>query len=166
VPDAGYARMAEAVSRGDRARVEDIYRSALRWTIGIPFPGYELYASRELAIMARSLGNSAEGRKLWVVSAEAAASAERGGEEGASAAYQAAALAIANGNLPGAESETRKAIALAPNWYKPHLFLAQILSAYGKNAEAAQEQQRGINLAGAKGHAGVTEPGSQSQARN
>jgi len=165
-PDAVWVRLAEAVSRKDAAQAEEIYRSASRWNRLIPFAGYDLYGSRELAILARSAGNTPEGRRLWAVSAEAAASAERSGEERASAAYQSAVLSIANGNLAGAESETRKAIALAPNWYKPHLFLAQILAAYGRTAEAAAEQQRGVQLAGAKSQADLREPGNQSQARN
>ena len=48
-------------------------------------------------------------------------------------------LAVAASDVTRAEIKARKVIRLAPNWYKGHLLLSQILQITGKNQEAARE---------------------------
>jgi Flp pilus assembly protein TadD len=60
--------------------------------------------------------------------------------------YQSAVLAIVAGDLTRAERKAREAVDLAPNWYKPHLLLGQILAAMGKADEGAAEQRISLNL--------------------
>lgn len=63
-----------------------------------------------------------------------------------SAAFQASVLARASSDLLQSERKARAAIALAPNWYKPHLLLAQLLQASGKPGDAAAEQHIALSL--------------------
>jgi Tfp pilus assembly protein PilF len=104
-------------------------------------PGYELWASREMASLGRSLGNTEAGASCWRMASDAAALAETRSEERFSAAYQSSVLAVAAGNLKRAELKARETIRLAPNWYKGHLLLSQILQIAGQNQDAAREAQ-------------------------
>jgi O-antigen ligase len=149
VPDAIYSGLADAVAHRDLARASRIQASASSWKLGLPLPGYDLFASRQFATLARELAGTPGESKAWSEAAQAAAVAETSGEEKFSAAFQSSVLAISTGDLKRAESEARAAIALAPNWYRPHLFLGKILEATGRTGEGLAEQQLSTRL-GAK----------------
>jgi O-antigen ligase len=144
VPDAAGQRVFDAVADKNFAEAEEAYRTAVSWSFGLP--GYELFLSRQMATLGRALGNTPDGAKAWSAATEAAALAERSGEERFSAVYQSAVLAIVAGDLTRAERKAREAVDLAPNWYKPHLLLGQILAAMGKADEGAAEQRISLNL--------------------
>jgi len=148
VQDAAYARLGDAVEAKDSGRAMRALDTATGFGIGLP--GYELWGSREMATLGRVLGDTPEGATLskaaWGKAAEAAALAERRGEDRASAAYQSSVLAIAAADVTRGEASARDAIALAPNWYKPHLLRGQILQAMGRNDEAAREMQISAGL--------------------
>jgi O-antigen ligase len=139
VEDRAYAQLQDGVDGRNFAQASNAYAVATDFSVGTP--GYELWSSREFATLGRSLGNSPEGTDAWRKAREAAALAEKKSEEHFSAAYQSSVLAVAAGDLTRAESKAREAIAMAPNWYKPHLLLGQILQAMGRNAEAAKEME-------------------------
>ena len=105
------------------------------------FAWVELFLSREMATMGRALVNQPESAAAWRMASEAATVAERQSEERFSAAYQCAILAIVSGDLTQAEKSAREAISLAPNWYKPHLLLAQILQAMGRMQEPPRNKR-------------------------
>jgi hypothetical protein len=144
VPDATDLRVSAAVSGNDYAAATSAFRTSLSWSFSLP--GYELYLSREMALLARSRNGTPDAAEAWSLAATAAHAAEQRGEERFSAAFQASVLALASSDLPLAEHEARTAIALAPNWYKPHLLLAQLLQASGKPDDAAAEQRIGLSL--------------------
>jgi O-antigen ligase len=135
--DALWADLEHAVATNDFAAARDVYDSATSIAFGLP--GYELWASREWATLGRGIANSPDAGTAWKVAADAAARAERNGEERFSAAYQASVLQVALGNLPAAEAQSREAIQLAPNWYKAHLLRSQLLGYMGRTQESAQE---------------------------
>src|SRR5205807_608492 len=124
--DSGYALMRDAVARKDLGGAVEAFDSAVFFSAGMP--GYELWSSRQLAVL-----------KDWKRASAASALAEREGEERFSALYQSSVLAVASSDLPGAVAKAREAIAMAPNWYKPHLLLAQIFEATGNGAEGSRE---------------------------
>ena len=62
-------------------------------------------------------------------------------EERFSAAYQSSVLAVAAGDVQQAERKARETVQLAPNWYKGHLLLSQILQIKGENEGAEKEAQ-------------------------
>jgi O-antigen ligase len=144
VPDAADQRVSEAVAGQDFGAASRSYKTAIDWSFGLP--GYELFLSREMATLGRALGDTQDGSKAWKLAADAAALAEQRGEERFSAAFQSSVLAIASGNLKRAELEARIAEQLAPNWYKPHLLLAQILQAAGRTTDGEAEQRTGRQL--------------------
>jgi O-antigen ligase len=143
IQDASWAEMGKAVEGHDAAKAAQAYERAVHFAPGMP--GYELWASREWATLARSL-TGIEAANAWKMAADASARAEANGEERFSAAYQSSVLAIAASDLPRAESEARQAIRLAPNWYKGHLLLAQLLQFEGKNKEASEEATLAADL--------------------
>lgn len=144
VPDAADLRVSTGVPNNDFTAATDAFRVSMSWSFGLP--GYDLYLSREMALLARARNGTPDAAQAWTLAATAANAAEQHSEERFSAAFQASVLALASSDLPRAEQESRKAIALAPNWYKPHLLLAQLLQAAGKPADAAAEQELGLSL--------------------
>jgi Tfp pilus assembly protein PilF len=113
-------------------------------------PGYELWASREMALLGRSLGDTKDGAACWKRAAEAATLAETRSEERFSAAYQLSLLAVAAGNLPQAELKARETIRLAPNWYRGHELQSQLLQMAGHNRDALREALVSEALGGPK----------------
>jgi O-antigen ligase len=123
--------------------------SALDTVAGMRFPGAgdDLWASRQFAAHARaSTGESAA--RAWAASAAASARAERSGDDFAAAAFQSALLSIGRNDAAAAENKLRETIAAAPNWYKPHLLLAQLVRFGGRTAESDLEAARALDLAG------------------
>jgi O-antigen ligase len=114
-----------------------------------PFNGDSLWCSRQMALLARSLSPPASTSALSLAR-EASADAERGGDQTFSAFYQSATLAIIAGNAGEAERSLRAAISAAPNWYRAHLMLAQVLWSVGRAREAEQEAALALRCAGAQ----------------
>lgn len=143
--DAAWSDMGTAVDNGNFPMAREAYSRATSVALGMP--GYELRGSREWALLGRSLAkspadtaaSSSDAAAAWEMAASAAALAEAAGEERFSAAYQSSVLAVAGGELIRAESEARAAIRLAPNWYKGHLLLSQILQYMGRTDDADRE---------------------------
>jgi len=139
VQDAAWAQMGRAVGRKEFIAARDAWSLATFSSAGMP--GYELWGSREMASLGRALGDGQEGSSCWKMAAEAAAVAEKGSEERFSAAYQSSVLAVAAGDVQQAERKARETVQLAPNWYKGHLLLSQILQIKGENEGAEKEAQ-------------------------
>jgi len=138
IQDTDWARLGAAVTAGDTAGAREAWSGATSISLGLP--SYELWASREWALLGTSPGRSQAGSpESWKFAADAAARAEASDEERFSGAYQASVLAVAASDLTRAESEAKNAIALAPDWYKGHLLRSQILQFMGRNDEAARE---------------------------
>jgi hypothetical protein len=131
--DTGYALLKEAVDRKDNAAAVDARDSAAAFSVGMP--GYELWSSRKMAVL-----------KDWKTAQAASSLAETTGEERFSALYQSAVLDVATSNFPAAITKAREATAMAPNWYKPHVLLAQLLDALGQKEEANREAATAADL--------------------
>ncbi len=144
VSDAQYSKLQDAVDAKDFAAANAAWSAASAYSFGMP--GYELWSSREMATLARALRKSPLSATAWSKARDASTLAEKQGEERFSAAYQSAILAVAAGDVAGAEAKARATIGMAPNWYKPHLLLAQILQATGRNDEAGQEARLSSEL--------------------
>ncbi len=61
-----------------------------------------------------------------------------------------AAFYAARDDAPAVESSLREAIAAAPNWFKPHWLLAQVLAREGRAAEAEAEARAAVDRDGGK----------------
>jgi O-antigen ligase len=139
---AGVANTAKTDRFEDMAQA---YRTAAdSW---FPAPGDDLWCSRQFAAKARHSDGPTAAR-AWALAAEASATAENTSDNQADAAYQSALIAIGTNHAEKAEPALRRAIEYAPNWYKPHLLLAQLLHFTGLVAGSKTEAQRALDLAG------------------
>ena len=143
-PDAIAITLSNAVNSKDAAAAFGEFDKAQ--SLGLGLPGYDLWRSREMAILGRGLGTTSDGNLAWKKAAASASSAEICGEDRFNATFQSAVIAITFGDLSRAESKARETIALAPNWYRPHLLLSQILGGEGRNTESVAELRTALNL--------------------
>jgi Tfp pilus assembly protein PilF len=75
-----------------------------------------------------------------------------------------AALRAAINDAPGVEQSLRQAIVVAPNWYKAHWLLAQVLEREGRRAEALEEARLAFDRDGGK-HVEVRQTRDQLEVR-
>ena len=143
-PDAIAITLSNAVNSKDAAAAFGEFDKAQ--SLGLGLPGYDLWRSREMAILGRGLGTTSDGNLAWKKAAASASIAEISGEDRFNATFQSAVIAITFGDLSRAESKARETIALAPNWYRPHLLLSQILGGEGRNTESVAELRTALNL--------------------
>lgn len=143
--DTAYAGLKRAASEHRFEEMASAYRRSLAFAF--PTAGDDLWCSREFAGIARELP-PALASQAWPLAAEAAAQEERFGDWRADAAYQSALIAIAMNRAEPAAAALQRAIAYAPNWYKPHLLLAQLLRYTGQPAVAKSEAAAALDLSG------------------
>jgi O-antigen ligase len=144
IPDTALIRVRDAVAAKDPGAAHAALAEVSSWSFGLP--GYELWSSREMASLGRALGQNPEGARAWTRAVEQSAQAEAGSEDRFNALYQSSVLAVSFADLQKAEVKAREAIVVAPNWYKPHLLLAQILQAENRNDEAGREARISADL--------------------
>lgn len=114
-----------------------------------PWDGYYAFAvSRTLGIIAtkQSRGPS---RAFCLAQAEKAGRAALPAVESPQlAAVELAILYAADGKLDDCENALRAAIRAAPQWYRPHWNLAELLIQRGRSTEAIQEADLALDLVG------------------
>jgi len=81
---------------------------------------------------------------------EAGIRASGSAEDRQNAWYNLAALFAAENNVAATERSLRNAIAWAPNWFKPHWSLAQLLDMTNRHAEALLEAQSAVERDGGR----------------
>ncbi|MBI1786756.1 MAG: O-antigen ligase family protein [Acidobacteria bacterium] len=88
--------------------------------------------------------------RAWQPALEAAQRAPRTAEDRQNALYNLAVFYGARNDFARTEQALRDAIAAAPNWFKPHWTLAQVLRAAGRTEEARAEASLALDLDGGK----------------
>ena len=88
--------------------------------------------------------------RAWQAAVKAAERAVRISEVRQNAYYNLAAFHSVHNNGRGIEYSLRQAIAIAPNWYKPHWTLARTLEVAGRVDEARAEAKIAVHLNGGK----------------
>jgi O-antigen ligase len=144
--DAAWADVQSKIAAGDASGASNAYRSVLRWQL--PGTADDLAYSREmqgLAASSRILVASIEARQQAL---EAGLRAVGTAEDLHNAWYNLAMLRAGNNDAPGVEEALRHAIACAPNWFKPHWALAQVLALAGHRQEALLEAREAVQLDG------------------
>jgi hypothetical protein len=144
-PDAWLASAEHRLARGDVRGARESFTQAMLF----PFPADCLRFSQQMASAARSLPSPWRQEALMAAK-EASAAAERSGEQRFSALYESAALAVIAGDLRRAEAKLRAATDAAPNWYRAHEMLAQVLWLGGHNPEAEREAALALECAGSQ----------------
>ena len=110
-PDVIAITLSNAVDSKDAAAAFGEFDKAQ--SLGLGLPGYDLWRSREMAILGRGLGTTSDGNLAWKKAAASASSAEISGEDRFNATFQSAVIAITFGDLSRAESKARETIAPA-----------------------------------------------------
>jgi O-antigen ligase len=139
----------------DESRVADAanqYSRFERWHL--PGAGADLWYSRKLAQVADSRADLMTRIQAAQQCARAAERAPGTAEDPFNAYYNLAELHARQNDIAGTERNLRAAISQAPNWFKPHWMLAQVLEAAGRPREAEAEAARALLLDGGK-HAEV-----------
>ena len=112
----------------------------------------DLWYSRLMALLAQQTDGVDVGSRAraWQAAVKAAQQAGRVSEVRQNAYYSLAAFHAVHNNGPGIEDSLRQAIAIAPNWYKPHWTLARTLEVAGRVDEARTEAKIAVHLNGGK----------------
>lgn len=145
---------------GNVVAASSVYESVRRWD---PRPGSgDLYYSRRMGALVRRQPDLLRSVKAWQEAVQAGIRATREAEDRQNAFYHLAALYAQVNDHKDAEQSLRGAIHSAPNWFKPHWMLAQVLLAGGRQQEALAEAEAAVERDGGK-HAEVAETLRQLQ---
>lgn len=133
----------DAYQVGDaNSRYEEYQR--WRW----PGSSADLWYSRRLAEIASSQASAAVRFQAFQTAGLAAQRATESGEAPFNAYYNLAPYYARLNDFPNTERCLRAAIAHAPNWFKPHWMLAQVLLASSRLQEAQTEGTLAAGLDG------------------
>ncbi len=124
--DASLARVARLIQAGETGEAATVYQQVERW--GPPGMRTELWYSRAMV-----------GTAAFRPGLEAAFRAAQTAEDRENAWLNLAVLYGRQNDAAHAAESLRSAIAAAPNWYKPHWLLAQVLWVEGREEEACTE---------------------------
>jgi O-antigen ligase len=130
----------------------------------LPGGGADLWYSRRLVQLAASRTDDTNRRQALQQAARAALHATETAEDPFNAYYNVAEFYASRNDFPRTEQSLRAVISSAPNWFKPHWMLAQVLEAGGHLREAEAEAAQGVALDGDK-HEEVTRTLDQIRAR-
>ncbi len=108
----------------------------------------DLWYSRKLAAFLQTTPDPIQRIQAWPQAVAAAIDATRTAEDTHNAWYNLAAFYAAQNDAPRTEAALRSALACAPNWFKPHWMLAQVLHAGGRPKEALHEAALAAQLNG------------------
>jgi O-antigen ligase len=134
VADRALAAAQLQMESGNASAAAQAYRTSLKWQPG--GTGTDLYYSRRMAQLAASAPIFATRLEASREALDAGIRAVSTSEDRANAWYNLAALLAQRDDAAGVERSLRNAIAWAPNWFKPHWTLAQLLEVEGRHEEA------------------------------
>jgi O-antigen ligase len=124
------------------------YQYVVRWRP--PGVRTDLWYSRAIARAARKAPNPADATLAWQQGLESAIRAKQNAEERENAWLNLAVFYGRQNDYAHTELSLRGAIACAPNSYKPHWLLAQVLWMRKRLDEASAEAERAADLNGGK----------------
>jgi tetratricopeptide (TPR) repeat protein len=144
VADAALAIVDRRIDAGDAMGAAEAYRTVLGWQPA--GAGSDLRYSRamqQLAVHAPLFASSLMARQEAI---KAGIAATRTSEDRENAWYNLATLFAANNDAASVERSLRNAIAWAPNWFKPHWTLAQLLELGNRHNQALAEAAKALQL--------------------
>jgi hypothetical protein len=142
--DATLARVERLITANKSREAAAVYGQLLRWEP--PGMRTDLWYSRAIAGTARHATTAADAIMAWHEGLEAAYRAARNAEERENAWLNLAIFYGRQNDFPNTEQSLRSAIACAPNWFKPHWLLAQVLRESGRIDEARAQAARAADL--------------------
>ena len=141
-----FAVTQQRIASGDATGAAESYRAVLKWQP--PGGGDDLDYSRGMQQLASSTSVFATQLLARQQALEAGARAVLTAEDRQNAWYHLATLFAAENDAGKVERSLRNAIAWAPNWFKPHWTLAQLLEMTNRHAEALAEARIAADLNG------------------
>jgi O-antigen ligase len=138
----------QRIESSDASGAAKEYQLVLRWEP--QGTGADLNYSRAMAELAARTPVLATRVQATQQATEAAIRATRTAEDRYNAWYNLAKLLAGQNNLAGVEQSLRNAIAWAPNWFKPHWVLAQLLEASHRHQQAVAEAEVAFDLDGGR----------------
>ena len=144
VADAALALADRRINAGDAIRATRAYQTVLRWQPA--GAGSSLRYSRAMQQLSARAPLFATGLLARQQAFQAGIAATRDSEDRQNAWYNLATLFAANNDAPSVERSLRNAIAWAPNWFKPHWTLAQVLETVNRHDEAVTEAAKAAEL--------------------
>jgi tetratricopeptide (TPR) repeat protein len=107
----------------------------------LALPGFDidLYVSRSLVQLSGGSGDWKQQALAWQEAVRAGERATQTAEDRQNAFFNLAQLSARQNDIPGTERNLRAAILAAPNWFKPHWVLAELLRRTGRLQEAKEQ---------------------------
>jgi tetratricopeptide (TPR) repeat protein len=136
------------ISKGDASSAANAYSAVMNWLP--PGSGNDLFYSRAMTALARTTPVYATRLLASRQAYESGVRAARVSEDRQNAWYNLAILFAAQNNQESVERSLRTAIAWAPNWFKPHWMLAQVLALSRRYREALVECEAAVARDGGK----------------
>jgi len=146
IADRALAATQSRIESGNARGAAEAYRTVLRWQLA--GAGSDLYYSRAMARLAQRAPIFATRLDSWPQALEAGARATGTSEDRQNAWYNLASLLALQNDGPGVERSLRNSIAWAPNWFKAHWTLAQLLDVEGRHEEALAEAAAAVERDG------------------
>jgi O-antigen ligase len=144
VADAALAIADRRIEAGDATGAAQAYRTILHWQPS--GAGSDLRYSRAMQQLAGRAPLFASSLMARQEALKAAIDATRTSEDRANAWYNLANLFAATNDPASVEHSLRNAIAWAPNWFKPHWTLAQLLGLENRRNQALSEAAQAAQL--------------------
>jgi O-antigen ligase len=144
--DATLAVAQRRIAAGDASGASAAYKTVLRWQL--PGAGDDLDYSHATAQLAGSSPIFATRQVALRQAFQSAFRATATAEDRQNAWYNLATLQAGNNDAAGVERSLRNAIACAPNWFKPHWTLAQVLELGNRHPEAVAEARAAVERDG------------------
>ena len=146
--DANLARVDRLIRAGNVIQAEAVYDRLDRWSP--PGMRTDLWYSQAMFGAASRAKIPPDAVTAWQAGLAAAVRAAHTAEERQNAWYDVALYYARRNDIPRAEQSLRRAIDCAPNWFKPHWLLAEVLRASGRMEEARAEAERAAELDGGR----------------
>ena len=146
--DARLARVDRLIRGGNSREAAALYQRLAPWQP--PGMRTDLWYSRAMAGAASRAATREDAIASWQQGLAAAVRASRNAEDRQNAWLNLAVFYGRENDYRHTEQSLRMAIAAAPNWFKPHWLLAQVLRAGGRLPEAQVEANLALQLDGRK----------------
>jgi O-antigen ligase len=148
ISDISLARVERMTRAGHTGEAAALYQRFEPWRP--PGMRTDLWYSRLMAAEVPSAKSNADAVAAWQQGLVAAVRAARNAEEPQNAWFNLAVFYGQRNDHAHTEQALRAAISSAPNWFKPHWILAQVLGVEGRFGEALLEAERAADLNGGK----------------
>jgi O-antigen ligase len=133
-----------SVDAGNIDRAVSRYRAVTEYSV--PAFTIDLYASRSFARLALQNAPQLTRALAWRNALESGRRAVQTAEDRQNAYFSLAHLYAEQNDVSGTEDNLRLAAQTAPNWFKPHWILAELLARTGRVPEARKEARMAWTL--------------------